>query len=269
MPLATLVAIILLSSATGLACPDAAGCVRAAAEAYRAGRFANALDLFREAQVYGSEPTVAWNIANLLAELGRHREAMTAFDAFVESWPEDPRVPMAERKRALAAADDRAPEVRVEVDGPPGAAVRIDEHRGVAPFAATVHANAPLRIAVEASPPASPDLALDLPGWIALGTGAAIAVGSSVLLAYADHEAERLEALELRALRRPDEVDIRDIRAAQDAADRGRTAGLVLGGVSIAAITAGGLLLALDVLGGPEQPTIRVGPTGAATSWHF
>lgn len=269
MPLVTLIAVITLSSTPSIACPDSRGCVVAAAEAYRAGRFTDALDLFREAQVYGSEPTVAWNIANLLAELGRHREAIDAFGAFVEAWPEDPRVPMAERKRALVEADGRAPEVRVEVDGPPGAAVRIDEHRGVTPFAATVPANAPLRIAVEASPPASPDLALELPGWIALGSGAAMAVGSGVLLAYSDYEAERLEALELTALRRPDEVHIRDIRAAQDAADRGRTAGLVLGGVSIAAITAGGLLLALDVLGGPKQPTIRVGPTGTAASWHF
>lgn len=261
---------LLTLAAPAMACPDAASCVSQAADAYRAGEFTTALDLFREAQIYDTRPGVDWNTANLLAELGRDAEAVEAFAQFVADHPEDARVAMAHRKRALALSRLEPPMVRVEVAAPDGASVRIAEHRGPARFGAEVPADAPVQVTVGGlnQPPPAPDLAT--PGWIALGAGVAAGVASGALLSYADREARRVVHMETQAARTgmPD-FTLDDLLAAEDAAERGRLTGLVFGGLAAASLSAGVVLLSLDALSATPTPSVSIAPDGVAIRGVF
>lgn len=235
----------------------------AAAQAhFAARRYDQALDVLRrvEAQV-GDDVSVRWNIARCLEELGRVREAITAFEQAraVARRPAD-RIAADGRIEALrarmpgaliiecaggrAVLDDgreaRCP-ARFDPIAPGRWRGRVLADRTSTPFVATVAPGGSATIAVEVETPST--AAPDWPIWVAIGGAALLAAGGIFAMVDADRHAAAAQ----------DAIDGAD-RAGYDAAQADYDTMVALGytayGLSVAlAGFAGWLIVDRDEIG--------------------
>lgn len=256
-------------------CPTADACDTAAKQAFAAGRLEDALALWQHTLAHGRAATVEFNIANALAFLDRVDDAIAAFERFVTDYPADARQALARRLLDQLRARARTP-IQIDADhaGTP-IIVRdaVESHSGLTPLTHRVDPRAPLHIHVGTPP--DPAATLPLPdyepwGWWTLGSGAALGALALTFALLADDAHDDADALTAQARREQESTDVRvdRVNARRDDAAAYEVAAYTTGGLAIAALTAGGVLLWLDARL-PAEGTIRVGPTGATAAWSF
>jgi hypothetical protein len=131
---------------------DARESFKAGVTAFQAGDFETALGKFREADAAGHVPTITYNIARSLEQLGRPHEAVLAYERYLAEAGESGEFTTA---AALAIAQLKAKNGRLIVSStPPGATVTLDD--------TTLPEKTPLSVLV---PPGSHRLTLSLGDW--------------------------------------------------------------------------------------------------------
>ena len=210
-------------------------------EAYRAGRFADAATMLREA--YGLEPAAVllYNLARALDADGQIVEARDAYRRYLEAEPNAEQSATCARRievlDAQIAAAERAAQPPVEVVTP----------------AETTPPIAPI------TTPPSDGGADAIPAWVVMGVGAAAAVGGAVLIgvAVSRHEAAVAEPVSARAAEIDAEaVTLRDVGIAT----------LVVGGVAAAAGLTWGIVASSS---GGTSTQVSIGPSGLSVSGTF
>jgi len=238
------VALLLTPALAGAQDGDSRAVFVEAVEAYEAGRFEEALELFERAYDMTGDAEVLFNVAAVLDRLRRDQEALTVYRAYLERGPaEEDREHVEARIRVLTAAleEERASEADAD------AATERDvdpQPSGSEPGTGETPASALPPRAVDGGPGALP--------WILTATGAAVAIGGGVLLYLAGQDIETVESGT-----RWDEVE--------DAHGRVpllSTAGAIMLGVGGAALLAG-LTWAVVGDGSSEEqaPAVRVAAT--------
>lgn len=206
-------ALALLVSAPTLARPDVdrevAAALDAASAHFRAARYAEALDALQRVEPrVGDDPSVRWNIARCLEELGRIDDAIAAFDRFAQV----AKTPDERRAAGARVADLRARWLGALVVVCEAGTVSLTEPRaiparpcpahfdsvrpgqvwgqvmavdGVVPFETTVRSQETTRIVVRAEVPPTPDASHSADGawWPIIAAGASVAVGAGLMWA--------------------------------------------------------------------------------------
>ena len=212
-------------------------------QAYEAGRFEEALELFERAYDMTGDAEVLFNVAAVLDRLRRDQEALTVYRAYLERGPaEEDREHVEARIRVLTAALEEAREAEADteavgagaVETPPAESEEGDQDER--PSSLPPHE-------VEGGPGALP--------WVVTATGAAVAIGGGVLLYLAQQDIETVES----------GTRWSEVEDAPGRVPLLSTAGAIMLGVGGAALLAG---LTWAIVGGgssDEAPALRVAAT--------
>lgn len=238
---------------------------RAGLDHFRAGRYLEAVDAFRRAHEYVSDPVLVWNMARAYEELGDVRNAIHYFTEYLTEYAEGEG--RHEAQERIGRLRPRLPG-RIVIDcGGVGGSVKVGTHEEQA-CGETVPPLPPGRYAVLARAPGrelwrrqievQPDvdtvvrvrwLALrpraddtpdgPEPPWPAiatLGLGAAILVGGLVFYGSSESAATEYDALHERT-----SVTVAQIEEQADLANRNATIAATLVGAGVLTSVAGGL----------------------------
>lgn len=211
--------------------------------AYRAGRFADAATLLREAYGLEPAPVLLYNLARALDADGQLLEARDAYRRYLTEEPDAEQRPSCERRIEVLTTQidaSAASSAQAAIDGP--------APDGAAPEATST-----------SGPPASsgPDLTAPM---IVVGLGAAVAIGGGVLVGVGSDRrgTATVEPVSLRAAELESEaLVLRDAGVAL----------LAIGGAAVAAGAIWATVASLDT--GEAELEARLGPTGASLRGRF
>ena len=271
-------------------------------DAYRAGRYAEAIDRFRQADAKVHAPPFVLYLARSHEKLGRWTDAARLYETIVSevldsSAPAPFRAAQDDARRELQALRPRIPRLRVVLTGQPtevtidARQVAADEARsGVAvdPGAHTITARWPsgearrsvtlaerAALAVDLAPPSDATTAPApasggrgslLPAGIAFGFGGVGAVVGSVAGLMALGDASELKSRCVEGRCNPSDEPLRDSGRAKATVS---TVGFVLGGIGVAA---GVVLLVVrpGASSSTANPTaLSIGPGGVTMMHRF
>jgi tetratricopeptide (TPR) repeat protein len=223
---------------------EARGAFQAGEAAYRAGRFAEALDYFTRAYELTHEPDLLYNIATVQDRLRHDREAIEAYRAYLDARPDSSDRANIEARVAILL------QALAESEHEPGPRSPTEEALPVAsPQPTTAH------LAIPSPGPAASGAG---PGpWIMVGGSAAVIVAGLILLIAGQADADTVSGGTRWA-------------AIQDAFNRAPvllSTGWVLLGLGAAAVAGG---IAWAVLGGGRgEPSVALGPGSVVVRGSF
>ena len=211
--------------------------------AYRAGRFADAATLLREAYGLEPAPVLQYNLARALDADGQLVAARDAYRRYLAEEPDADQRASCERRIEVLTTQIDASEAASAQAAPGGPTVE-----GAAPEATST-----------SGPPASsgPDLTAPM---VVVGLGAAIAIGGGVLVGVGSerHGVAVLEPVSLRAAEIESEALVL------------RDAGVALLAIGGAAVAAGAIWATVASFeAGETEVEARIGPTGVSVRSRF
>ncbi len=198
---------------------------------YKRSDFKAAIVQFEKSYAHSKKPALLFNIAHCHESMGHFEQAIEFYRRFLENKPDNAAIVRSRIKNLERMKADR--------DKPSPAPV---------------------------APPPSPARSFWIPGWVLVGTGAALAITGAGLGAASAAKADELE--EASRMGAPQSYsEYEDLEGQGKALELGMIVTLAVGG---AALATGAVLLILDLTGGesPEQAWIMPGITagGAALS---
>lgn len=246
--------------------------------AFDAGRYEDALQHFQGAYRRSQRPQLLFNVGVAADRAGRVAEAISAYEKFLESVPEDGQRPWIEARlaelRALppGGALPPAPNPFAEPTSPPPEIAPPPDTTPVAPEVETQPLTGPavrppVQPAASSAAESREELVVSprsrVPGLLLLGVGAASVVGGAVAIGTAHSLAKRV--------RDTDATTWAEVEDDARRAPRREKIGFVLLGVGVVAIGAGlvQLVLPSERVERRAGARLRIGPTGVLLEGAF